>query len=59
MWISEFWYEKLPWLYSAAALLSLLMLGSRASFSAVLLLSAAALTAWWRFEHRQQGGDRR
>ena len=52
LWISEYWYEKLPWLYGAAGLLSLLLLGSMASFSALLLLSAAALTGWWRYEHR-------
>ena len=56
MWISDYWYEKLPWLYSAASLLSLLLLGSLAAFSALVLLSAAALTAWWRYEHRQLGG---
>lgn len=54
MWISEFWYEKLPWLYAAAGLLSLL-LGSMALFSAVLLLSAGGLIAWWRYEHRRGG----
>ncbi|CAN5275302.1 hypothetical protein BH11PSE10_BH11PSE10_17560 [soil metagenome] len=54
MWISEFWYEKLPWLYAAAGLLSML-LGSMARISGVLLLSAAGLIAWWRYDHRQGG----
>ncbi|MDC6170040.1 hypothetical protein [Paucibacter sp. XJ19-41] len=53
MWISKYWYEKLPALYAAAALLSLAWLGTPAAFSATLLMAAAALTAWWRYQHRR------
>ena len=53
MWISQFWYEKLPLLYAAAGLLCLVLLGRPAAFSATLLIGAGALTAWWRYSHRQ------
>ncbi len=48
MWLSNFWYEKLPLVYLLAALLILLVLGTHGIFSAVMLLAAAALTRWWR-----------
>ncbi|WP_397533390.1 hypothetical protein [Roseateles sp.] len=54
MWISKYWYEKLPALYALAALMSLALLGAPAAFSATLLMAAAALTAWWRYDHRRQ-----
>jgi hypothetical protein len=58
MWISDYWYEKLPLLYAGAALLSLALLGTPASFSATLLMAAAALTGWWRYSHRRQPNRR-
>lgn len=54
MWISEYWYEKLPALYALAGVLSLALLGRPAAISATLLMGAAALTAWWRYDHRRQ-----
>ncbi|HEX2010304.1 MAG TPA: hypothetical protein VJN44_05130 [Roseateles sp.] len=53
MWISTFWYEKLPALYAGAGLLSLALLGRPAAFSATLLLGAAGLVTWWRRDHRR------
>lgn len=53
MWISNYWYEKLPALYASAGLAGLLLIGLPAAFSAVLLIGAGALTAWWRYEHRR------
>jgi len=54
MWISDFWYEKLPLFYAAAALGCLNWLGRPAAPSALLLIGAAALTGWWRYSHRRQ-----
>ena len=53
MWISNYWYEKLPLLYASAALVSLALLGRPATVSALLLIAAAALTSWWRYSHRR------
>jgi len=53
MWISSFWYEKLPLLYAAAGLLCLLLLGKAAGFSALLLFGAAALVSWQRYQYRR------
>ena len=53
MWISKYWYEKLPLLYALAALLSLWMLGRAAAFSAAVFFSAAALITWWRNSYRK------
>ena len=53
MWISNYWYEKLPALYAGAGLLSLTLLGRRAGFSAALLIGAAALISWWRYRYRR------
>jgi hypothetical protein len=54
MWISSYWYEKLPALYAGAALLSLALLGTPAGFSAAVLMGAAGLTSWLRYSHRRQ-----
>ncbi len=53
MWISSYWYEKLPAIYAGLALLSLALLGAPAGFSAGLLLAAAGLTTWWRYSYRR------
>lgn len=53
MWISNYWYEKLPALYVGAGLAGLLLIGAPAAFSATLLIGAGALTAWWRYDHRK------
>lgn len=53
MWISNYWYEKLPALYAGAGLAGLLLIGKPAAFSALLLIGAGALTAWWRYDHRR------
>jgi len=53
MWISEFWYEKLPLFYAAGGLGCLNWLGRPAAPSALLLIGAAALTGWWRYSHRR------
>ncbi|MDN3920235.1 hypothetical protein [Roseateles violae] len=53
MWISEFWYEKLPWVYAGCGLLALWLIGRPAALSATLLFGAAVLTAWWRYSHRR------
>ncbi|MDM4765660.1 hypothetical protein [Pelomonas sp. SE-A7] len=54
MWISEYWYEKLPALYFAWALLTLSLLGRErpAQMSAFLLVAAALLVRSWRRNHR-------
>jgi hypothetical protein len=53
MWLSDFWYEKLPLLYAAAGMAALVLLGRPAMLSAMLLFAAAALTGWWRYSHRR------
>lgn len=54
MWISEFWYEKLPAIYAAGGALALLGFGPRspALLSALMLFGAAALTHGWRRSYR-------
>ncbi|MEJ6005142.1 hypothetical protein WG899_06265 [Paucibacter sp. AS339] len=54
MWISKYWYEKLPMIYAITALLCLWSLGRPAAFSATLFMAAAALTAWWRYCSRYE-----
>ncbi|MFY7863484.1 hypothetical protein [Roseateles sp.] len=57
MWISKYWYEKLPMIYAVTALLCLWSLGRPGAFSATLFMAAAALTSWWRYSYRfEQGG---
>lgn len=57
MWISSYWYEKLPALYAGAGLAGLLLIGMPAAFSALLLIAAGGLTAWWRYDHRKRSLD--
>ena len=54
MWISEFWYEKLPAIYVLSGLLVLTAFGpkSPAALSAVLLFAAAMLIRSWRSNAR-------
>jgi membrane protein implicated in regulation of membrane protease activity len=54
MWVSKYWYEKLPMIYAVMALLCLVLLGRPGAFSATLFMAAAALTAWWRYSYRYE-----
>lgn len=54
MWVSKYWYEKLPMIYAVMALLCLALLGRPGAFSATLFMAAAALTAWWRYSYRYE-----
>lgn len=53
MWVSDYWYEKLPALYAVAGFLSLALLGRQGAFSAALLIGASTLISWWRYSHRR------
>ncbi|QPF73360.1 hypothetical protein G8A07_10810 [Roseateles sp. DAIF2] len=54
MWISPFWYEKLPMLYAGAGLASAALLGTPGLPSAALFLGAAMLIGWWRHDFRRE-----
>ncbi len=59
MWVSNYWYEKLPMIYGLMALLCLGLLGRAGAFSATLFMAAAALTTWWRYSYRYQDSSKR
>lgn len=54
-WIPEPIYKTLPAAYTVAgvALLAAFGLDGPAALSALMLFSAAGLTAWWRYQHRE------
>jgi len=54
MWISAYWYEKLPALYAGAGLACWALFGLQGpgAMSGALLLGAAALTWQWRRNYR-------
>ncbi|MEJ6002985.1 hypothetical protein [Paucibacter soli] len=54
MWISAYWYEKLPALYAGAgaACWALFGLNGPGALSGALLLGAAGLTWHWRRSYR-------
>lgn len=51
--LPKFWYEAMPALYALAGAASLALLGKPGTLSGAMLLSAAGLTAWWRYDYRQ------
>ncbi len=55
MWIPDALYRKLPAIYAVAgaALIPAFGLNGPSVLSAALLVGAGALTALWRFKHRQ------
>lgn len=55
MWIPDAIYRKLPVIYAAvgAALIPAFGLNGPSVLSAALLIGAGALTALWRYKHRQ------
>lgn len=55
MWIPDALYRKLPVIYAATgvALIPAFGLNGPSVLSAALLMGAGALTALWRFRHRQ------
>ena len=56
MWIPQTLYKILPYIYMVAgvALFAIFGLQLASTVSAVLLFSAAALTALWRYQHRDE-----
>ena len=59
MWIPQTLYRILPLIYllAGAALFAIFGLQLASTVSAVLLFSAAALTALWRYQHRDENAD--
>ncbi len=52
MWISQFWYEKLPAIYIVSGAAVMPAFGKPAALSAALLMAAGALTWYWRRSYR-------